>query len=189
VSKLCFIDVETTGLDHKAHGVWQISGYLQPEEGEGKWFDFQCSPLKFDKIDKIVYDLHGLTETELRNFEDPALIHGKLLETLSSFVDRYKPSDKYIMIGYNAIFDYEFLRSWFEKLNDKFVGSWFWFPPIDVMVLAAQHLIKDRPKLHNFKLATVASYLGIEVDPKLLHDSFYDVSLTREIYSLVTKEK
>lgn len=188
MSKLCFIDIETTGLDYRAYGVWQISGYLVPEEGECKSFDFQCSPFKFDKIDKVVYDLHGLTEAELRGFPYPKVVHDKLLETLSTYVNRYEPGDKYTLIGYNAMFDYEFLRSWFDKCGDKFFGSWFWFPPIDVMTLAANHLMEVRHKLHNFKLATVASFLGIEVDTKMLHDGFYDITLTRDIYSRIKGE-
>lgn len=33
---------------------------------------------------------------------------------------------------------------WFEKSRDKYFGSWFYFPPIDVMGMAAVHLISRR---------------------------------------------
>jgi hypothetical protein len=40
----------------------------------------------------------------------------------------------------------------------------------------------ERHRLVNFKLATVAAHMGIEVDQESLHDSLYDVSLTIELF-------
>lgn len=39
--------------------------------------------------------------------------------------------------------------------------------------------------MENFKLATVAKFMGINVDEEALHDAFYDIYLTREIYKLM----
>ena len=33
------------------------------------------------------------------------------------------------------------------------------------------------------KLKTVAKYLGIEVDKSKLHDAWYDIEITRQIYA------
>ena len=55
------------------------------------------------------------------------------------------------------------------------------------MVLASQYLIGQRRKdMPSFKLHRVADELGLFVDKERLHDSMYDVYLTREIYRIVT---
>ena len=50
------------------------------------------------------------------------------------------------------------------------------------MLVWAQILQEDRDKLPNFKLATVAKHIGISVDESRLHDSEYDIELTRKLW-------
>jgi DNA polymerase-3 subunit epsilon len=75
-----------------------------------------------------------------------------------------------------------FMRRFWEKNGDRFFGSWFWYPCLDVMLVWAQILQPVRAELSNFKLATVARYCGIKVDDSRLHDSQYDIELTRELW-------
>ena len=55
------------------------------------------------------------------------------------------------------------------------------------MVLATPYLAEKRPDMENFKLATVAKALGIEVSEDNLHDASYDIALTKGIFQIVTK--
>ena len=55
------------------------------------------------------------------------------------------------------------------------------------MVLASFYLRKERAKLVDFKLKTVAQYLGIEIDESKLHDAEYDIYLTIEIFKILRK--
>lgn len=50
------------------------------------------------------------------------------------------------------------------------------------MVMAGFHLAEQRPDMPDFKLATVAQFMGIEVDETKLHDATYDLILTRGIF-------
>lgn len=50
------------------------------------------------------------------------------------------------------------------------------------MLLWAQILQPVRHELPNFKLASVAKHSGIAVDENRLHDSQYDIELTRELW-------
>ena len=59
---------------------------------------------------------------------------------------------------------------------------------IDVMVLAGQYLMEERPKMENFRQATVAKQLGINVDESQLHNAIYDINLMVDIYKEVTVE-
>jgi DNA polymerase-3 subunit epsilon len=92
-------------------------------------------------------------------------------------------------IGYNShSFDMPFVRQFFSKCKDRYFGSWFHYPSIDVMILAAEHLKSKRRWYPDFKLSTVADRMGIEVDKSRLHDALYDIELTREIYRRVTTD-
>ena len=53
------------------------------------------------------------------------------------------------------------------------------------MVLASHHLASRRYEMKNFKLATVAKFMGVNVDDEALHDAFYDIYLTKEIYKII----
>lgn len=55
------------------------------------------------------------------------------------------------------------------------------------MVLATAYLLNQREQMENFKLATVAKQLGIEVVDESLHDAFYDIYLTKAIYDIVKR--
>jgi len=46
--------------------------------------------------------------------------------------------------------------------------------------------MNERTNFDDFKLATVAKYMGITVDENKLHGADYDVYLTREIYYKIT---
>jgi len=58
-----------------------------------------------------------------------------------------------------------------------------------VMGLAAQHLKNVRATMPNFKLATVAEKLGIEIDVESIHDALYDIKLAKQIYYHVTNRE
>ncbi len=58
-------------------------------------------------------------------------------------------------MAYNARFDAYHVRAWFDKNGDKFFGSWFFHPPIDVMRLAAVHVMRKRAGMSDFRLPIV----------------------------------
>lgn len=73
----------------------------------------------------------------------------------------------------------------FLQNGDNYFGSWFWSNSVDVMVLASQYLLAERPLMPNFKLSTVAAQLGVSVSEDKLHDALYDVDLTRDAYHIM----
>lgn len=115
-------------------------------------------------------------------------IYRKLINMLEKYVDKYNKKDKYFLVGFNnASFDNQFLRGFFLQNGDQYFGSWFWSNSFDVMVLATPYLAANRAEMENFKLATVAKALGIEVSEDNLHDASYDIALTKGIFQIVTK--
>ncbi len=194
--KLVFIDVETTGLDPEKNGLTQISGCIQIGDEVKESFDFYVRPFPRDLIDDGALRVTGIDRRQLlpadhpnalrvegQEFVDPQQVYAQLKEMFGRYVSPYDKTDKFQFVGYNShSFDMPFVRKFWEKNNDRFFGSLFWYPCLDVMLLWAQILQPVRDKLTNFKLATVAQHAGIDVDKTRLHDSQYDIDLTRQLW-------
>ncbi|MBN2440440.1 MAG: 3'-5' exonuclease [Spirochaetales bacterium] len=184
--KNLFIDLETTGLNPVENGIIQLSGIIEIDDEIKDTFDFHIKPFPGDKIDEKALEVNRRTKQELEHdskYQDPLGVHKTLMSLLSKYIEKFDKKDKFNFIGYNSqAFDFPFLRSWFYKCKDNFFGSWFWSPSIDVMPIWAFILAKKRHVLDNFQLATVADYCGIKVDGSKIHDSLYDIQITRELY-------
>jgi DNA polymerase III subunit epsilon len=179
--KEIYIDCETTGLDPQLNGIWQIAGMVV-HDNHAEPFDFKIAPHKGDVIEPTALEMSGMTEEEMLNLEDPFKVHRKLTTLFGTFVDKYDKKDKFIFYGYNARFDSNFLREWFAKCGDKYFGSWFWTPPVDIMATAAFHLAKERPAMANFKLETVVKWLGLKLDEEGdFHDADIDIKYTYQL--------
>lgn len=187
--KKCFIDVETTGLDPEKNGLIQVAGIIEvPDLKAGgsyqlvKTFSFSVKPFRGDLISKEALVINKLTTDDLEKFEEPIKIYGALTNLFSTFVDKFNKKDKMFFIGYNAGFDYNFMRKFWDKCGDKYFGSFFWFPYVDVMTLAMHRGMEIREEMPNFKLATVAKKFGLEVDEARQHEALYDISITKKLF-------
>jgi DNA polymerase-3 subunit epsilon len=178
--KLIYIDTETTGLDPKKGAIIQLSGIIRTEDGIATSFDYRMAPFGNSEISNEALEIQRRTLEEVRAYPDQKKAYHEFVELLGRFCNKYDKQDKYFMFGYNVQFDAEFLRVWFDRNDDKYYGSWFWNPPIDVMSLAAMALMQERSSLPNFKLGTVAEHL-LGPAPEGLHDAMADVHLTRRI--------
>jgi len=155
-------------------------------EGEEKEeFTFNCTIFEGDEIDLEAEKKHGYSEGDILGFPHPVETYHRLIEVFERYVDRFDREDKFLFFGYGAKFDDNFLRQFFEKSNDKYYGSWFFTPWIDVMSLAANALKTERYRMENFKLGTVAEFVGIDVKESDLHGSAYDIRLTKQLYDMI----
>lgn len=186
--KTFYFDIETTGVNFWQHGIHQISGAIEIDGELKERFDFKVEPYPMAIIDPEALLISGVTKEQIEAYPAMGSVYKDIIVMLSRYVDKYNKQDKFFLIGYNnASFDNQFLRAFFTQCNDKYFGSWFWSSHIDVMVLAAEYLKNDRHKMIDFKLKTVAAYLGIEIDETRLHDAQYDIDLTINIYKIITK--
>lgn len=185
--KLIYIDVETTGIAFPQSGLIQLAGTIEIEGQKPKTFQYRIQPFPNDIIDEEALSINGITREAMAEYPSPRTVYNKFINLLEKYVDRYDRADKFHFIGYNAIFDSNHLRAWFEKNGDTYFGSWFYFPPIDVMGMAAVHLMTRRAGMKDFKLLTVARELGLKVDETKAHDARYDITLTREMFKVLMK--
>lgn len=187
----CFIDVETTGKNQVRNGIIQIGGVICRREGDAltvlQEFELNAAPFPADLIEDEALAISGITRDQLAHFDPPDVVHGKLTEVLGKYCNKFDRRDKMVFAGYNASFDYGFLRRWFEKGGDKYFGSWFWHPPVDVMTLAMVHLAEVRQELADFKLGTVAA--RFQLTGEVAHTALGDARTTKAIFERVAVPK
>ena len=186
--KLCYLDLETTGVDERRHGVHQISGIIEIDGRVQQEFDYKVRPNPKAIIDAAALRVTQKSELDLLGYPPMKQVHTEFTRMLGGYVDKFDKKDKFHLVGYNIQgFDSRFLRAWFTQNGDQWGSlNWFYIDSLDVMILASQYLLHRRPEMPSFKLQRVARELGIEVDKERLHDAGYDVHLTRRIYRIVT---
>ena len=188
--KILFFDTETTGLNHNVNGIHQMSGYIVIDNIIVDSFDIKFRPFEGCICEKAAFEVTGLTEEEVLNREvSENDAYNQFKSMLEKYVKKFDKRDKFFVLGYNINFDINFLNELFERNNDKYLFSYIFGNPIDVMSLAGQKLMSLRPTMVNFKQGTVAKMLGIELEEDKLHDALYDVWVCVRIYNLLTNTK
>ena len=188
MSKLLYLDLETTGLYPWKNAVVQISGEVEIDGETKEKFNLLVKPFDGAVIEDSALKVNGRTREELETFTCAKEIFREFRAMLERYVNKWSKTDKFFMVGYNShSFDSQFLREFFKKNGEKYYGSYFWSAGHDVMLLAAYKLAEERHKMKDFKLLTVARQLGIEVDETRLHDAEYDIEITKAMYKEVIK--
>ncbi|GFI01097.1 3'-5' exonuclease [Muribaculum sp. NM65_B17] len=186
--KLLFFDLETTGTNPGRNGIHQISGSIVIDGKHIQDFDFHVQPNPKAVIEDAALQVAGVTREQVLAYPPMQQVYQEFVAMLGKYVDKYDKKDKFFLVGYNnAAFDNQFLRGFFLQNGDQYFGSWFWSNSIDVMVLASAYLADRRADMENFKLSTVAKFLGVSVSDDSLHNALYDIELTRAIYDIVKR--
>lgn len=186
--KQVFYDLETTGVKPYRNGIHQIAGFIVIDGVIKETFNFHVRPNPRCQIEQAALDVAGVTQEEVLAYPPMSEVYNQLVALLGKYVNKYDRNDKFFLCGYNnCSFDDKFLRGFFLQNGDNYFGSWFWSSSLDVMVLAAHHLAEERHKMKDFKLATVAEYMGVKIAEDKLHDALYDIYLTKAIYDRISK--
>jgi len=184
MSKIAWIDLETTGLFAKKNGVVQIACKIERDGRIIDKFVSYVKPLPDDEIAQQALDVNGLTREQLLTFPEPKLVLIKFKQFLERHMNKYDRTDKFVIGGYNTKFDMDFLREWFKKCNEKYFGSYFYWLEIDVMRHAVMYYTLTNQALPTGKgqmtLPVVAERHGIKVIDA--HDAEADITMTRELF-------
>jgi DNA polymerase-3 subunit epsilon len=185
--KQIFYDLETTGTKFWRNGIHQLSGLVVIDGEVKEEFNYHVQPNPKADIEQEALEVAGVTKEQIMAYPPMWGVWQQFTTMLAKYVDKFDRKDKFFLCGYNnAPFDNQLLRAWFVQNGDNYFGSWFWSSAIDVMVLAAQALMEQRPEMQDFKLHTVAEQMGIELDESKLHDAMYDIYITHEVYKRLT---
>jgi DNA polymerase-3 subunit epsilon len=187
--KYCFIDTETTGVERDRHHVFQISGRItDPDLNTLESFNFVFRPHSLEHADPGALEKTRMTVEDLAAFPmSAAEAYEKFIAVCGRHVEKFNKKDKMHFVAYNAGFDADFMRKFFQESGDNYFGSWFWHPPICVMQAAAWLTQRVRGAFVNFQLGTVCAAAGIGWDETKAHDADYDIQKTVELFKYVTE--
>lgn len=186
MSKLFFYDLETTGTNPGRHGIHQISGEIVIDGKSVETFDFKVQPNPKAQIEDAALAVGGVTREQIMAYPPMGQVYTQLVTMLAKYVNKYDKTEKFHLVGYNNRgFDDNFFRGFFLQNGDNYFGSWFWADSIDVLVLASTFLADRRADLPNFKLATVADFLGIDTTAGKLHDASFDIYVTKAVFDFI----
>ena len=186
MSKLFFYDLETTGTNPGRHGIHQISGEIVIDGKSLETFDFKVQPNPKAQIEDAALEVGDVTREQIMAYPPMGQVYTQLVAMLGKYVNKFDKTDKFHLVGYNNRgFDDNFFRGFFLQNGDNYFGSWFWADSIDVLVLASTFLADRRAELPNFKLATVADFLGIDTTAGKLHDASFDIFVTKAVFDFI----
>jgi DNA polymerase III subunit epsilon len=188
MAKLIFLDCETTSYNPAKCGVYQISGIVDIDNQATEEFNIFSDIFDTDEVMAEAFEKNKSSIEKIHQMPHPLKSFSKFCTMLRKYADQYDKTDKFHIIGYNnTTFDDPVLRRWFSQNGSKWYGSFFWHPQIDVMQLAAYILLDKRAQMENFRLGTVAEFLGLKVLPEESHDGLCDARLTRQMYYELTR--
>lgn len=184
--KLLYLDTETTGLTDNS-AIVQIAGAIEIDNEVVEWFNIRCKPHKGADISESALKTIGFTIEELNQEQESEEALKELEEIFSKYVDRYNKNDKLIMICHNFPFDFRMLYNFYNRLNNRFMGSFIDFK-LNVCTL---NLVKSLqvmgvlPILENNRLETWCKHFNVSLENA--HDALEDIRATREVYKNIAK--
>lgn len=169
-----FVDLETGGLYPKQHSILQVAAVLTDLDfNTHGYFMSYIKPHPELTVTKEALAINQLDWDYLQNAPEESFVAAALQQfaLLRGKKGRFA--------GYNCQFDLEFLTSMWKRQsieNDTSVP--YHVPWLDIYTCAKSKL-GNNSGLPNFKLASVASYFGINTSGA--HDALQDLFMTIEI--------
>ncbi len=184
--KVCYFDVETTGLDPVTNGIVQLAMILEKDGEVLAEKEWKVAPLAVDVIEPSALKVNKLTVSEITAFPMPSLVIEEVKRFLGKAVDQYAKVDKLTSVAYNGKCDMDFLKSWFEKVGqvtgkNNWFGSFFNYRLVDPLaIIYGMRYAGLMPELKNFKLVTVCEHFGIDLG-EAAHDALADIQATKAL--------
>jgi len=185
VSKILWLDTETTGVDAFRNDIIQI-GYMVEVDGQlMEENEILMRPRPDAEISAEALEKNHFTTEQLNSFQSQSEGMYKFESALQRHVDRFDSRDKFILAGYNVGFDDKFLRAAFKRNKNIYYGSYIMWAKLDVQSFLAKYLLDTDTVLTNQKLETVCNHFDIELDA---HDALEDIKATRKLYQTLLQE-
>ena len=195
MSKLCYIDVETTGLSDYHNCIWQLACLIQ--EGPDVLGKFEAKMRPYEKrnskgvvpykIEDKALEVNGVTRGELMNFEDPRKVFDDFTNFLNQFIDPYKKKtdpekEYYTFVAYNSDFDFKFIRDYFKAMGSKFMGTYFKYDLCVMNAFTHYNVLIGNPHWSPRKLEQ--AYNSMNLPPiTQWHDAMADVTATFNLFN------
>jgi DNA polymerase-3 subunit epsilon len=187
--KILWCDTETSGLNPFEHDILSLALIVEIDGIVKDELYLEIQPINWNTITDEALAINKFTREQLKTFIPPQEALKKVLTFLERYVDKYKKNktmeDKFVLAGYNIIFDSAMLSEWCKKLGFKYLGALFDYHKIDIASLVLFLKMNNKIQMEGFKLINAAKQMGIEFNA---HNSLDDIKTTREIaYKILEK--
>lgn len=178
VTKLAFVDTETTGLNFDVHEVWEVGlvvrgSDVRGEDGEYRWF---LNTHRLHLADPFALNVGGFHERYKAALITPAYDFGPAFCKLTASA---------VWVGCNPMFDIRML----EPLTRDYVPSWH-YRPICAESLAVGHLMAEAWEHGGGRVPVpwsnhkdIAPRLGVELTDE--HTALGDARYAAALYDAV----
>lgn len=110
---------------------------------------------------------NGTTRDELDSYDHPSMAISTFVGDLNSVVSQEDARTRLWFFAFSAKFHYDFLETSFRDNGFQNFSKYIWWPPIDLMPLAATLLTDKRHQMRHFNLNSVCSFLDLSHETKL----------------------
>jgi DNA polymerase III alpha subunit (gram-positive type) len=188
MSKIMYLDIETTGFDSNNDHIVQFASIIEENGNVVDEFDVYIKPLSFPfDYNLSAGKVTGLTkEFLLLNGVSKQEFYNMFLELAKKHIKINSKNNKWFMSGKNVGFDRAFLEVFFNSMEDS-IQKYFMPLNIDIDCEIVSNVVEGKLKVDNYKLETVAAAVGISLNNS--HNAIDDIKATRDIYKKLRKMK
>ena len=190
MKKVLWLDVETTGLDCRKHGLREVGFIIEIDGAEVDKGVFRINPFTYTtrdvEIDDYALEISKVSIEDLESYDSSSYCFKELMKKLVKYVNVNDKNDCFVIAGYNTAFDIGFIKEWFKEMGllDSYKDL-FHYKSLDVfsIVFALRHIGLNSAE--NDKLETICNYFGIEIDA---HNALSDIEATKKLYELICEK-
>lgn len=105
------------------------------------------------------------------------------------YIERYNRRDKFFMYTWNNPTVIEAVYSWYVTNRNKYFGSFFTTPAVDLASVALHYLGAYRLRMRKFNMGAVATVLGIPYETDEMREPAYRAALMSRIHAAIYQQK
>ena len=190
MKKVLWLDVETTGLDCRKHGLREVGFIIEIDGVEVDKGVFKINPFTYTTKDVVIDDyaleISKVSIEDLKSYDRVSYCFKELMKKLVKYVNVNDKNDCFVIAGYNTAFDIGFIKEWFKEMGllDSYKDL-FHYKSLDVfsIVFALRHIGLNSAE--NDKLETMCNYFGIGIGA---HNALSDIEATKKLYELICEK-
>lgn len=180
MTRLVFIDTETTGLDPVQHDLWQLSMIITDEAGNIiETENIFAKPNSIENATEQALKVAQIKREALGNLPNRHDAYCKFIEALIRICT--ESGGKAVWVGYNNKFDVQFIDKFCREFDFGF-DLWDYFSYIPIDMLQVSMMLKTMGFINTDTLRLEWVFKGFGLGTDTAHDAVADANAVRVLY-------